>query len=81
VLEHVEHDEQATSEVARVLCTDGVFALSVPAHPGWFGASDAWAGHVRRYTRRSLGALIDSTPGLDLVAMQIRSPLLPPGVD
>ena len=51
VLEHIEAEGQALSEVARVLRPGGVLVLSVPAHPAWFGASDRWAGHVRRYTR------------------------------
>ena len=54
VLEHVEEDSEALSEAARVLRAGGVTAVSVPAHPEWFGASDRWAGHVRRYTRESL---------------------------
>jgi SAM-dependent methyltransferase len=54
VLEHIEDDLGALREVARVLRTDGVLALSVPANPKLFGPSDVWAGHVRRYTRPEL---------------------------
>lgn len=54
VIEHIEDDHRALSEAARVLRPDGVLALSVPAHPAWFGASDRWAGHVRRYTQATL---------------------------
>ncbi|MDP8910915.1 MAG: class I SAM-dependent methyltransferase [Actinomycetota bacterium] len=54
VLEHVEDDVGALREVARVLRPRGVVAASVPANPAWFGPSDRWAGHVRRYTRREL---------------------------
>jgi SAM-dependent methyltransferase len=54
VLEHIEDDRAALSEVARVLRPEGVLALSVPANPKLFGPSDAWAGHVRRYTRPEL---------------------------
>ena len=54
VLEHVRDDRAALVEVARVLRPAGVLALSVPAHPAWFGASDRWAGHVRRYSRGGL---------------------------
>jgi SAM-dependent methyltransferase len=54
VLEHVEGDREALSEVRRVLRPGGVLALSVPANPALFGPSDEWAGHVRRYTRRAL---------------------------
>ena len=58
VLEHVEEDAAALSEVARVLSPGGVLALSVPRNPAWFGASDRWAGHVRRYTREALLAVV-----------------------
>jgi SAM-dependent methyltransferase len=54
VLEHVEDDTLALGEVLRVLRPGGVVAASVPAHPTWFGPSDAWAGHVRRYDRARL---------------------------
>jgi SAM-dependent methyltransferase len=54
VLEHVEDDRAALREVARVLRPGGVLALSVPRNPAWFGPSDRWAGHVRRYTRARL---------------------------
>ena len=61
VLEHIEAEGQALSEAARVLRPGGILVLSVPAHPAWFGASDRWAGHVRRYTRATLtGAIGDA---------------------
>jgi SAM-dependent methyltransferase len=54
VLEHIEDDQRALEEVHRVLRPEGVLALSVPANPRLYGPSDAWAGHVRRYTRPEL---------------------------
>jgi ubiquinone/menaquinone biosynthesis C-methylase UbiE len=54
VIEHVADDVSALKEARRVLRPGGVAALSVPAHPSWFGPSDEWAGHMRRYTRESL---------------------------
>jgi SAM-dependent methyltransferase len=54
VLEHIEDDRAALTEVARVLRPGGVLALSVPANPKLFGPSDIWAGHARRYTRPEL---------------------------
>ena len=59
VLEHIEDESAALSEAARVLRPSGVLAVSVPAHPTWFGASDRWAGHVRRYTRESLESSLE----------------------
>jgi SAM-dependent methyltransferase len=60
VLEHVEDDAGGLREVARVLRPGGVVAISVPRNPAWFGASDRWAGHVRRYTRERL---VDAVTG------------------
>jgi SAM-dependent methyltransferase len=54
VLEHIEDDLAALTEVARVLRSEGALALSVPANPKLYGPSDFWAGHVRRYTRPEL---------------------------
>jgi SAM-dependent methyltransferase len=54
VLEHIEDDRAALAAVAKVLVPGGVLAVSVPANPDYFGPSDRWAGHVRRYTRERL---------------------------
>jgi SAM-dependent methyltransferase len=54
VLEHIEDDRGAVAAVANVLVPGGVVAVSVPANPKYFGPSDRWAGHVRRYTRQRL---------------------------
>ena len=59
VLEHIEAEGLALSEAGRVLRPGGILVLSVPAHPAWFGASDRWAGHVRRYTRATLTSAIE----------------------
>jgi SAM-dependent methyltransferase len=66
VIEHLSDDVSALEETRRVLRPGGVAALSVPAHPSWFGPSDEWAGHVRRYTRDSLIAACVAA-GLDVV--------------
>lgn len=61
VIEHIEDDRKALAEAARVLRRPrGALALSVPAHPEWFGASDQWAGHKRRYTRAGLVSAVES---------------------
>lgn len=60
VLEHVRADAEALREVARVLRPGGHVAISVPANPAYFGPSDEWAGHVRRYTRSGLLEVIES---------------------
>jgi SAM-dependent methyltransferase len=69
VIEHIEDDFRAVSEGARVLRSGGVLALSVPAHPKWFGPSDRWAGHARRYSRRRLHDVIAKS-GLTLESIR-----------
>lgn len=66
VIEHIDDDVAALREAHRVLRANGVLVLSVPAHPGWFGDSDRWAGHVRRYTRDALAETISSAGFDDL---------------
>jgi SAM-dependent methyltransferase len=61
VLEHVENDDAALSEAARVLRPGGVLAVSVPRNPAWYSESDRWAGHVRRYTREELVGRVEQT--------------------
>jgi SAM-dependent methyltransferase len=58
VLEHITDDGLALREAARVLIPGGVLAASVPRNPSWFSASDEWAGHVRRYSRRGLTSAV-----------------------
>lgn len=65
VLEHIRDDAAALREVVRVLRPGGSVAISVPGNPSRFGPSDEWAGHVRRYTREALLALVRSA-GLDV---------------
>jgi SAM-dependent methyltransferase len=66
VIEHLQDDVAALSEALRVLRPGAVAALSVPAHPTWFGPSDEWAGHVRRYSRDTLITACFAA-GLDVV--------------
>jgi SAM-dependent methyltransferase len=69
VLEHVEDDLAGLRETARVVRPRGVVAISVPANPAWFGPSDEWAGHHRRYTRE---ALLDLCAGAGLAVERLR---------
>jgi SAM-dependent methyltransferase len=66
VLEHVQDDQGALREVARVLRPGAVLAISVPADPDLYGPSDEWAGHVRRYTREALLAVCEGA-GLEVL--------------
>ena len=61
VLEHLEKPEILLTEIYRVLKPGGVFICSVPAYQWLFSDFDISIGHYRRYSRKSLRNLIDST--------------------
>ncbi|MCR3752097.1 class I SAM-dependent methyltransferase [Lentzea californiensis] len=58
VLEHISRDDAAAAEIHRVLKPGGTFLATVPADPRLWSAHDVAVGHVRRYTRSSLQALL-----------------------
>lgn len=58
VLEHLEDDAKAASELRRVLRPDGVLVVAVPADPALWSAHDVAVNHLRRYTRESLDAVL-----------------------
>lgn len=60
VLEHLADDRGALCEVYRTLRPGGHVCISVPAYPALFSNNDRIAGHHRRYTRRSLAAVLES---------------------
>ena len=49
IVEHVDDDDLALSELARVCAPGGAFLLSVPLHPSRWTAFDEFVGHRRRY--------------------------------
>jgi 2-polyprenyl-3-methyl-5-hydroxy-6-metoxy-1,4-benzoquinol methylase len=57
VLEHIEDDRLALSNMASILGPGGKVILIVPAFKGLYGPIDANLGHYRRYGRRELAAL------------------------
>ena len=65
IIEHVEDDNQAFSEISRVVKDDGTVILSVPVHPDRWNAFDRWVGHVRRYDPSALPSLL-AAHGLEL---------------
>jgi SAM-dependent methyltransferase len=58
IIEHVEDDRRALSELSRVLKQDGILMLSVPLHARYWTDFDALVGHVRRYEPEDLAALL-----------------------
>lgn len=63
VLEHVAEDAQAVRNLVAGLPGGGHLCVLVPALPMLFGTLDELDGHHRRYTRRTLAALLASLPG------------------
>jgi SAM-dependent methyltransferase len=49
IVEHVDDDDGALSELSRVAKPGGTLLLSVPLHPSHWTAFDDFVGHRRRY--------------------------------
>jgi SAM-dependent methyltransferase len=62
VIEHIDDDEAAIRSIAGKLKPGGKFVMTVPAHQWMWSAHDVVNHHKRRYSRRSLKALIDTSP-------------------
>jgi SAM-dependent methyltransferase len=58
VLEHVEQDREALVGIASKLKPGGRILITVPAHPWMWSAHDRVNHHHRRYTRKTLKAVI-----------------------
>ena len=54
VVEHIENDVEALSNIRRVLDENGRALILVPNGPALFGTLDRVLGHYRRYTRDQL---------------------------
>jgi SAM-dependent methyltransferase len=65
VLEHIEDDMQAVSQWKDCLKPSGKIIISVPAHRKMWGASDEWAGHIRRYDLADLHNCLNAA-GLEI---------------
>jgi SAM-dependent methyltransferase len=69
VLEHIQDDRGVMRLVSAVVRPGGLVLLLVPALPALYGSLDASFGHLRRYNKGSLGALLD---GAGLVVRRMR---------
>jgi SAM-dependent methyltransferase len=79
VLEHIEDDAKAAAEIARVLRPGGHLVVTVPVDPRLWSAHDEAVGHVRRYTREGILALLEGA-GLEVVDHRSWMVLLRPAV-
>ncbi|MDO8580972.1 MAG: class I SAM-dependent methyltransferase [Candidatus Omnitrophota bacterium] len=59
VLEHIKDDQQTLQRVREHLNPGGYLLLSVPANQRWFGPSDRYAGHYRRYNKKDLIKILE----------------------
>jgi 2-polyprenyl-3-methyl-5-hydroxy-6-metoxy-1,4-benzoquinol methylase len=58
VLEHIDDDSGFLRTINDLLVSDGMVFISVPAYKFLWSESDLSAGHFRRYSARSLSALL-----------------------
>lgn len=56
IVEHVDDDDAALAEIARVAAPGAVLLLSAPLHPSRWTAFDDFVGHRRRYEPQALMA-------------------------
>jgi SAM-dependent methyltransferase len=77
VLEHIEDDVLVTAEMFRVLRPGGVALIAVPCDMALWSAHDVASGHVRRYTRDTLTAVVEKA-GLSIDALWSWNVLLRP---
>lgn len=78
VLEHIDDDLFAMSELRRVLKPGGTLLCAVPAFPFLWGAQDEISHHFRRYVRPQLSTRLEDA-GLEVLrASYFNSLLFPP---
>jgi SAM-dependent methyltransferase len=62
VIEHIDDDHAALASIAAKLKPGGKFVMAVPAHQWMWTAHDVINHHKRRYSKRALNTLVDSSP-------------------
>lgn len=66
IIEHVDDDQSALREIARVLAPGGTALITVPAFPSLWGRQDDVSLHRRRYRMSGLLELV-RRPGLSIL--------------
>jgi SAM-dependent methyltransferase len=78
VLEHIEHDADALTELRRVSAPGGRLLITVPAYDWLWSQHDDAHHHYRRYTMHQLQEQVQATGWRPLVQTYFNSLLLPP---
>ena len=60
VLEHIEYDGLAMKKIVEKLNSGGKLLVAVPPYPSLWSQADIIAHHCRRYTKKSLNAVLQS---------------------
>lgn len=60
VIEHIGNDEKIIGEAKRLLKKEGKIIITVPAFPLLYNNRDKRIGHLRRYTKKTLGEKLRS---------------------
>lgn len=79
VLEHIDDDLAAVCDIHRAVRPGGGFLVAVPADPRLWSPHDDAVGHVRRYTRATLRAVLEHG-GFEIESMRSWMVLLRPVV-
>ncbi|MCH7641126.1 class I SAM-dependent methyltransferase [Patescibacteria group bacterium] len=69
VLEHIQDDKRALTNMHKLLAKNGILLLLVPSHQFAYGSLDEKLGHHRRYDKRSLAKLLKKS-GLSVTKMR-----------
>jgi SAM-dependent methyltransferase len=78
VIEHIEDDGAAVAAMLRMLRPDGLMIVTVPAFPALWDHHDEVNLHHRRYTARTLRAVLEAQ-GAELLRLRYLYPsLFPP---
>lgn len=78
VLEHVERDDLAASELRRVAAPGALLVVTVPAYRWLWSQHDDSHHHLRRYTARSLSGRLTSAGWRPVMLTYFNTLLLPP---